>query len=144
MEFRSYGPQTDEKSRMTLSTNSDWLDLCREYRIDPDEVRIVFSRYDAYRKFMANGRDPDIALDQWFRFYHMEKASEAGGETDPAPSGCSVDSGAEISLRDCVNRISYIALVRLCSLRSNQSFLGQGLTTRSRGAAAIFRVPLSA
>lgn len=43
------------------------------------------------------------------------------------------NSDAEISLRDCVDRISYIALVRLCSIRSNQSLLGQGLTRRSTG-----------
>jgi hypothetical protein len=56
---------------MTLSTNSDWLDLCRECRIDPG-----------------------TALDPWFRFYHMQKAFEAGGETGPPPSGCSVEGGA--------------------------------------------------
>ena len=119
MEFRSYGPQTDEKSTMTLSTNSDWLDLCREYRIDPDEVRIVFSRYDAYRKFMAKGRDPDIALDQWFRFYHMEKASEAGGETGPAPSGCSVDSGAVNNA--CIKRPSVFLTVLKVYLATEES-----------------------
>lgn len=70
----------------------DWLDICRAERIDPDEVRLVYSRYDAYRRY-ADGGDDAAALNQWFRFYRMEKASE-GEQAGPSPSGCSVDSDA--------------------------------------------------
>jgi hypothetical protein len=71
----------------------DWQDLCRKLKVNPEEVRLVFARYDAYRQFNAGGNSDLISIDQWFRFYHMEKASE-GSQTGPEPSGCSVDSGA--------------------------------------------------
>ena len=70
-----------------------WLDLCREEGIDPDEVRMVFDRFDAQRKYNEDKREAAIELDRWFRFYRMEKASE-GAQAGPAPAGCSVDSDA--------------------------------------------------
>ena len=78
---------------MTDATEQIWRDLCGESGIDPEEVRLVFTRYDAYRKYTNTQHNRAIALEQWFRFYHMEKASE-GDEAQPAPSGCSVDSDA--------------------------------------------------
>ncbi len=78
---------------MSQGTEQVWLEICRESRIDPEEVRLVFARYDAYRKYTSSSRSTPIAIDQWFRFYHMEKASE-GEQAQPAPSGCSVDSDA--------------------------------------------------
>jgi hypothetical protein len=72
---------------------TDWLNLCSEQGIDPDEVRLVFDRYDAHRRYTKGNEGDSIALEQWFRFYHMEKASE-GEQAGPAPSGCSVDSDA--------------------------------------------------
>jgi len=73
--------------------SDDWLNICRAERIDPDEVRLVYARYDAYRRYARSGTDDAGALEQWFRFYRMEKASE-GEQAGPAPSGCSVDSDA--------------------------------------------------
>ena len=72
---------------------NEWLEICSAQRIDPEEVRLVFARFDAYRRFTGVGADGPDALAQWFRFYHMEKASE-GEQAGPAPSGCSVDSDA--------------------------------------------------
>ena len=72
---------------------TDWLQMCGEEGISPDEVRLVFDRYDAYRRYTKGKIGDSIALEQWFSFYHMEKASE-GEQTGPAPSGCSVDSDA--------------------------------------------------
>ena len=79
----------------TLNTPAepDWLRLCRRDHIDPDEVRLVFSRFDAYRQYGAANGGTRITLEQWFRFYHLEKTSD-GQQTGPAPSGCSVDSDA--------------------------------------------------
>jgi len=71
----------------------DWRDLARQHRIDPDEVRLVYARYDAQRQFHARGRGEPIALAKWFRFYRLEKSSE-GRQAGPAASGCSVDSDA--------------------------------------------------
>jgi len=70
-----------------------WEQLCREFDISPDEVRLVFDRFDARRSFAAagHGEPPDLA--QWFQFYHLEKTSE-GEQAGPAPSGCSIDSHA--------------------------------------------------
>lgn len=70
-----------------------WLQLAGAHQIDPEEVRVVFDRYDAQRQFHAQGRGEPIALAQWFQFYRMEKATE-GRQAGPAPGGCSVDSGA--------------------------------------------------
>ena len=72
---------------------ADWLNLCSAERIDPDEVRLVFDRYDAYRRYTKGKIGDSAVLERWFRFYHMEKASE-GDKAGPAPSGCSVDSDA--------------------------------------------------
>lgn len=73
---------------------ANWLDICRSERIDPEEVRLVFARFDASRRYAeGGGREASAALDQWFRFYRMEKASD-GEQAGPAPSGCSVDSDA--------------------------------------------------
>jgi hypothetical protein len=78
---------------MSHGTDQVWLELCRESCIDPEEVRLVFKRYDAYRRYTNSRRGGTAELDQWFKFYHMEKASE-GEQAQPAPSGCSIDSGA--------------------------------------------------
>lgn len=78
---------------MTNTGAKDWRALAREHRIDPAEVEVVFARFDAQRRFLAGGRGQPLALDQWFRYYHWEKASE-GSQAAPAPSSCSVDSDA--------------------------------------------------
>ena len=78
---------------MNATGDGVWLDRCRHARIDPDEVRVVFARYDAYRRYTLQHRGQAIGLEQWFRFYRMEKASE-GEQSQPAPAGCSVDSDA--------------------------------------------------
>jgi hypothetical protein len=78
---------------MNAPRTSEWLGLCQEHKVDPEEVRLVYSRYDAYRTYTGKSGGSVIELEQWFRFYHMEKASE-GDQAEPAPSGCSVDSDA--------------------------------------------------
>jgi len=78
---------------MVENSTPDWRALAQANRIDPAEVELVFERFDAQRQFSAKGRGEPMALDQWFRFYHMEKASE-GQQASPAPSACSVDSDA--------------------------------------------------
>ena len=78
---------------MKSKTGQVWLELCRQSSIDPEEVRLVFARYDAYRTYTNASRGAVITVDQWFKFYRMEKASE-GEQAQPAPSGCSVDSDA--------------------------------------------------
>ncbi len=103
---------------MEASKNSGWLALCREQRIDPDEVRIVFSRYDAYRRYADNGRDSSIDLDQWFKFYRMEKASE-GEQAGPPPSGCSIDSDAVNNA--CIKRPGPFLMVLKAFLTADES-----------------------
>jgi len=77
-----------------------WLQLCRAEDIDPDEVRLVFTRYDAYRKY-TDKFSQAISLEHWFGFYHMEKSSEGDG-AQTAPAGCSVDSNAVNN--SCISR----------------------------------------
>jgi hypothetical protein len=79
---------------MSAETGTKWQQLCRELEVSPDEVSLVFSRYDAYRQFTAKGPGEPISLEQWFQFYHMEKASEFCEEKGPSPGGCSVDCDA--------------------------------------------------
>lgn len=67
--------------------------MCRDDGIDPAEVRLVYARYQAYRRFTEAGRGGAIGIDQWFRFYHREKTSE-GIQAGPAPGGCSADGDA--------------------------------------------------
>lgn len=76
-----------------MSADQKWLEVCRDQRIDPEDVRVVFARYESYRKFSAERPGAAMPLEQWFNFYHLEKSSE-GQQAGPAPSGCSVDSEA--------------------------------------------------
>ena len=78
---------------MAAEPATDWKNLARTHRIDPEEVELVFARFDAQRQFLARGQGEAIPLARWFRFYRMEKASE-GQQAAPAPSACSVDSDA--------------------------------------------------
>jgi len=70
-----------------------WQAICHDERINPDEIRLVFERYDAYRQFTQTGAGEPIPLETWFRFYHREKTSE-GIQGGPLPGGCSADGDA--------------------------------------------------
>jgi len=78
---------------MTQQNEQEWRGLCQQASIDPDEVRLVYDRYEAYRRFTAGGSGEPISLAQWFRFYHREKTSE-GAQAGPVPGGCSADGDA--------------------------------------------------
>jgi len=70
-----------------------WLELCRAAGIDPQEVQLIYDRYDAYRGFTEETTAVAISLEQWFRFYHLEKSSE-GLQAGAAVEGCSADGDA--------------------------------------------------
>ena len=70
-----------------------WLELCRTIEIDPQEVRLIYARYDAYRGFNEKTTGTSLAVEQWFRFYHQEKNSE-GLQADVPVKGCSADGTA--------------------------------------------------
>lgn len=81
---------------MTRSDSPDWQAMCRQQGIEPDEVRLVFARYEAYRRFMGQGAGASggaISLDRWFRFYYREKTSE-GIQAGTPVGGCSADGDA--------------------------------------------------
>lgn len=66
---------------------------CRSAGVDPAEVQVAASRYDAYREFYARGgRGEALAVEQWFRWYYAEVSSESAGTNTASPGGCSVDS----------------------------------------------------
>jgi hypothetical protein len=74
-------------------TRPDWKALAEEEGLDPAEVRVVLSRYQAYRRYYeAEGRGEALSLEAWFECYRMEAASEAGATS--TASGCSVDPNA--------------------------------------------------
>lgn len=80
---------------MTQPGGSDWAALCRAEGFDPGEVRVVLGRYQAYRRYYADGRRGEpLGLEAWFEFYRMETASEVQ-QNAPVASGCSVDPNAE-------------------------------------------------
>lgn len=54
---------------------------------------MVSSRYRAYRDFMAP-RGGGLTLEAWFRFYRLEKQSEAPDQTGGVVSGCSATGEA--------------------------------------------------
>ena len=54
---------------------------------------MVSSRYRAYRDFMVP-KGGGLTLDAWFRFYRLEKQSEAPDQTGGVVSGCSATGEA--------------------------------------------------
>lgn len=70
-----------------------WLELCRTAGIDPQEVRLIYDRYDAYRGFTEKNTGSSIPVEQWFHFYHQEKNSE-GLQAGAPVQGCSADGDA--------------------------------------------------
>ncbi len=72
----------------------DWQAMCRAAGIEPDEVRLVYRRYEAYRRFTETASGEAIPLERWFRFYHREKTSEGIQAGAPAAGGCSAGGDA--------------------------------------------------
>jgi hypothetical protein len=70
-----------------------WRARARAAGIDPAEVEMVSGRYRAYRDFMA-ARGGGLTLDAWFRFYRLEKQSEAPDQTGGVVMGCSATGEA--------------------------------------------------
>lgn len=81
-------------AEMADGTPLAWTNWCRARGFDPAEVRLVLSRYRAYRGYYESGnRGAALRLEDWFGFYHMEAASEVQ-QNAPTASGCSVDPNA--------------------------------------------------
>jgi len=78
-----------------------WLELCQTSGIDPQEVRLIYERYDAYRGFTEKKTGSAISVEQWFRFYYREKNSE-GLQAGAPVEGCSADGDAVNDA--CLNR----------------------------------------
>jgi hypothetical protein len=72
---------------------SHWRSLCVAAGIDPAEVEMVSARFRAYRDYMAS-RGGGLSLAEWFRFYRLEKASEAPDQAGGVVSGCSATGEA--------------------------------------------------
>ncbi len=72
----------------------EWQRMCRDAGIDPNEVRLVHQRYEAYRRFTEKASGEAISLDRWFRFYHLEKTSEGIQAGTPVSAGGSADGDA--------------------------------------------------
>ncbi len=70
-----------------------WEARARDLRIDPQEVRLVFNRYAARLRYAEQRQIEPIALEQWFRFYHMEKTTE-GQQAEAVPGGFPAESDA--------------------------------------------------
>jgi len=96
--------------------NQAWPDECRSAGIDPGEVERVAGYYDKYRQYTLAAHAEPLVLDRWFRWYHIEKASEAAGQ-GAAPAGCSVDDqsqGNSLIRQPDV----FLKMLKLCVTRS--------------------------
>jgi hypothetical protein len=78
---------------MERDPERDWQAMCLGERIDPAEVRLVYERYAAYRRFTEQGTRAALPLERWFHFYHLEKTSE-GIQAGSPVAGCAADGDA--------------------------------------------------
>jgi hypothetical protein len=56
-------------------------------------VQLIYDRYDAYRGFTEKNTGSSMPVEEWFRFYHLEKNSE-GLQAGAPVEGCSADGDA--------------------------------------------------
>lgn len=76
---------------MNTQEKDVWLGECKKFRVDPDEIEIVAARYDSYRKYTQSAEGEVLPIENWFHWYHVERASESQN-LGAAPDGCSVDN----------------------------------------------------
>ena len=86
-------PLAGDQARIGDAEGPGWEALAHARGIDPEEVRMVYARYQAQLDFAGRRGTAPLPLERWFAFYRLEKASE-GEQAGPAPGGCSVDSDA--------------------------------------------------
>jgi hypothetical protein len=91
-------PSTPAAKALNPAARADWQADCRRQGIDPVEVEMVSSRYAAYRAYM-DPRGGGLGLEEWFRFYRLEKASETGAQAGLV-SGCSATG--EGNVQNCL------------------------------------------
>ncbi|MAF84455.1 MAG: hypothetical protein CL797_10185 [Chromatiales bacterium] len=85
---------TDRLSSAPIKERPDqWLELCRTSGINPQEVQLIYGRYDAYRAFTEQKTGSSLPLAKWFHFYQLEKSSEGLQVNIPAES-CLADGDA--------------------------------------------------
>ena len=71
---------------------------------------MVSGRYVAYRDFMAP-RGGGLSLDEWFRFYRLEKQSESPDQTGGVVSGCSA-TGEAVEQNVLTSPTVFLALLK--------------------------------
>jgi len=71
---------------------------------------MVAGRYCAYRDFMRS-RGGGLTLDEWFRFYRLEKQSESPDQTGGVVSGCSA-TGDAIEQNVLAQPAAFLAVLR--------------------------------
>ena len=98
------------QAAITPVTLRTWRTRCRAAGIDPAEVEMVAGRYRAYRDFMAP-RGGGLTLDEWFRFYRLEKQSESPDQTGGVVSGCSA-TGEAVGQNVLTNPAAFLAALR--------------------------------
>jgi hypothetical protein len=94
----------------TAPRQATWRTRCRAAGIDPAEVEMVSGRYVAYRDFMAP-RGGGLSLDDWFRFYRLEKQSESPDQTGGVVSGCSA-TGEAVEQNVLTNPAGFLAALK--------------------------------
>lgn len=98
------------KTATTAVTLPTWRTRCRAAGIDPAEVEMVSGRYRAYRDFMGT-RGGGLSLDEWFRFYRLEKQSESPDQTGGVVSGCSA-TGEAVEQNVLTSPTVFLALLK--------------------------------
>lgn len=71
---------------------------------------MVAARYRAYRDYMAP-RGGGLGLDEWFRFYRIEKESEHPDQTGGVVSGCSA-TGEAVTQNVLTNPKAFLQILK--------------------------------
>lgn len=101
---------------MNDSQRQAWREGCTAAQVDPDIVEHTATNYLAYRDFAANQKRGPIPLNEWFRWYAIENASELSAEKVRVV-GCSVDESSVRPATPNYQRAIYEQLVAYVALR---------------------------
>lgn len=97
---------------MNTSEPAQWRQRCKEFGLDPQEVKSVASRYEMYKTYNDEHGIDALELPRWYKWYRVEKLSEGHAMLAPPEQGCSIGPDTE-SLDNQQPVISEPAFLRL-------------------------------
>ena len=73
----------------------NWRERCRDFGLEPHEVKAVSQRYDMYQRYTDERGGDTLPLERWYTWYRVEKLSEGHAMRSPPVQGCSVGPEVE-------------------------------------------------